>query len=514
MNCLLHWAHLVEIPMNRLLFSAAFAAALSVCLQPAQSSAQGDTARPDNPMDAATSGAVVRLGGQLMIAGKAYEYDRVLADDIGPRLTGSANYRKAADWVLSEFKRLGLEDAHQEEWEIAATWEPETWATAQILAPQEQRLHLEADGWSPSTPASGVRGNVYHLSAFTTDAAKAESASVKGAIVLVDRDTFAAAKDVQFGQMLDAVALLAQEGASALLLGEGATNNVPSMFGLTCCNGSIAPLPVGNLGSEDTLLLRRLLEHGPVEVEFRFTNRIREHVMVPNVVAEIPGTDAKDEYVVVGGHLDSWQLGTGAQDNGTGAATVIAVAEAVKASGVRPKRTMRFIVFGGEEEGLLGSVHYVQRHQGELDKCVAVLITDTGAEAPKGWITSGRDDAGQALAALRPMLAALDADGINPEGRFTFSTDHGPFLIHGVPTFLLWTGNDKYRQLHHKPSDTFDKVDHRDLNLGAAVVGMTALAFADSEKPLKHLTDAEMTDQLKKIKAYDEYQDMESHKMF
>jgi carboxypeptidase Q len=383
------------------LAAAAIAAILAHGRSTAQAAATTDATKQTQPLDAATESALVRLGGQLMLSGKAYEYDRVLADDIGPRLTGSSNYVKAADWALSEFKRLGLTNAQKEDWEIAATWEPGTWATGRILSPHEQRLHLEADGWSPSTPGGGVRGNVYHLTAFTTDAVKAESARVKGAVVLIDRDTFAAAKDVQFGQMLDAVALLAREGAGALLLGEGATNNVPSMFGLTCCNGSIAPLPVGNLGSEDSLLLRRLLDRGQVEVEFHFTNRIREHVMVPNVVAEIPGTDSNGEYVVVGGHLDSWQLATGAEDNGTGAATVIAVAEAVKTSGVRPRRTMRFIVFGGEEEGLLGSIQYVRQHESELDKCVGVFITDTGAEAPKGWITSGRDDAGDALAAAK-----------------------------------------------------------------------------------------------------------------
>jgi carboxypeptidase Q len=490
------------------------AAMVAAILFPLVSAAQSaPAAGPTATLDAATNTALVRLGGQLMLAGKAYEYDRVLADDIGPRLTGSANYRKAADWVLAEFQRLGLTNAREEEWEIGAAWEPEAWATARILSPHEQRLHLESDGWSPSTPPGGVRGGVYHLSAFTPEAAKSEAEKIRGAVVLIDRDTFSANSSTQFGQMLDAVALLASEGARGLLLGEGATNNAPSMFGLTCCNGAIAPLPVGNVGSEDTLLLRRWLERGPVEVEFRFTNRIREHAKVNNVVAEIPGTDASDEYVVIGGHLDSWQLGTGAEDNGTGVASVLAVAEAVKASGVQPKRTMRFIVFGGEEEGLLGSIHYAREHAGELDRCAGVLITDSGSEAPKGWYTFGRDDEKAALAPIKPLLDSLGAAGTTDEGRFTFATDHGPFLIHGVPSLMLWTGVDKYRLLHHKPSDTFDKVDQRDLNLGAAVVGVTALAIADAPTSLKHYSTSEMEEQLKQIKAYDEYEDMESHHM-
>ncbi len=480
----------------------------------AQTAASTGTAKPAETLDAATNAALVRLGGQLMLAGNAYEYDRVLADDIGPRLTGSPNYVKAADWALSEFKSMGLSNAHRESWEISATWEPETWATARILSPHPQRLHLESDGWSPSTPAGGVRGNVYRLSALSSDVVKAEAAKIKDAVVLVDGDTMKAGGPLLWGKATDTVALIASEGARAILLGIGATNDVPSMAGLSGNNGSLAPLPVGNVGSEDSLLLRRLLDRGPVEVEFSFTNRIREHAKINNVVAEIPGSDSSGEFVLIGGHLDSWQLGTGAEDNGTGAASVLAVAEAVKASGVQPRRTMRFVVFGGEEEGLLGSIHYVQQHAGELGKCAGVFITDTGSEPPKGWYTFGRDDENEALSALKPELESLDAAGTTDEGRFTFSTDHGPFLIHGVPSFVLWNPIEKYMLLHHKPSDTFDKVDHRDLNLGAAVVGVTALAFADAPVALKHLSPDEMKEQLKKIKSFDEYEDMESHHMF
>ena len=457
--------------------------------------------------------ALVRLGGQMMLAGKAYAYDRELADEIGPRLTGSANYNKAVDWAVAEFQRIGLSKVHREGWELGEAWEPETWATGSIVSPLEQRLHLESDGWSPSTPAGGVRGKIYYLDAITEDVVKAKASEIKDSIVLVDRNSFHDDSN-QFDKMLDALDLLPGEGARALLLGSGAVNNVPDMFGLTCCSGKLASLPVGNVGREDSLLLKRLLEHGPVEVEFSFTNRIREHVDVDNVVAEIPGSDANGEYVVVGGHLDSWQLGTGAEDNGTGAASVIAVAQGIVASGLKPRRTLRFVLFGGEEEGLLGSIRYVRAHQNELDKCAGVFITDTGSEAPKGWFVFGRADEQKALQAIAPVLEPLDAAAVSDDGRFAFATDQGPFLIHGIPSFVLWTGGEKYRNLHHKPSDTFDKVDERDLNLGAAVVGITAFAFADASTALPHLNAADVDEQLKKMKAYDEFKDMQAHHEF
>src|ERR1700761_9346107 len=134
----------------------------------------------------ASQPSLVKLAGQLLVAGKAYEYDRELADEIGPRLTGSANYVKATDWAVAEFTRLGLTQVHKEAWEIPATWEPETVATARMILPHEQRLHLESEGWSPSTPPGGVRGNVFWLQPLSADSIKANAAKIKGSIVLVD----------------------------------------------------------------------------------------------------------------------------------------------------------------------------------------------------------------------------------------------------------------------------------------------------------------------------------------
>jgi hypothetical protein len=461
--------------------------------------------------------ALVRLGGQLLVAGKAYDYDRHLADDIGGRLTGSDNYAKAATWAESEFKRLGLSNVHRESWEMAATWEPETLATAHMIKPHFQRLHLESEGWSPSTPEGGVRGSIYYLNEATTDSVKANTSHIKDTVVLIDGQSIFGAeheRPVLFGQLFDAIRMIGEEGARGLIFGIGAPNNAPSLVGNTAFTGTIANIPSGNLGLEDTLLLKRLLKDGPVEVEFSFKNRTREHVKIDNVVAEIPGSDSQGEYVIVGGHLDSWDTGTGAQDNGTGASTVLAVAAAVKAAGLTPRRTMRFILFGGEEEGLLGSIHYARDHAAELSKCVGDFVSDSGAEAPKGWYVFGRDDETRVVDSLKPVLSSMDAAGVSNDAEHIFQTDEAPFLVQGVPSYVLWTGFDKYMQLHHKPSDTFDKVDQRDLNLGAAVVGITAFAVADAQSELKHLDAAGVEDELRSLKVLEGYKDLQDHKMF
>lgn len=455
---------------------------------------------------------LIKLGGQMMVAGKAYEYDEHLADDIGPRLTGSANYVKAAKWAEAEFRQMGLKDAHGEPWTIPATWEPVS-ADAHMIEPHEQHLYLVSDGWSPSTPEGGIKGYVYYLPDLTADAVKANADKIRGKIVLLDGTSIIPHLPEGFGKIFDALDMLAGEGAKALVLGLGTTNNAPSMIGNTDFRGTLANIVTGNLGEEDTLLLKRLLEKGPVEIEFNFRNRVRRDVTVNNVVAEIPGREDNGDYVLVGGHLDSWQPGTGAQDNGTGAATVLAVAQAVMASGLQPRRTMRFVLFGGEEEGLIGSLRYARAHESDAPRCVGVFVSDSGAEAPSGWYVFGRKDEQDAIGALKPYLASLGAADTTDEGEATFETDEAPFLVEGVPAFVLWTPMVKYSSLHHKPSDTFDKVNQRDLNLGAAVVGLTSYAFADTTSELKHYSPQEVEDQLKKINALKQYKDMQDHKL-
>src|SRR5580692_1796707 len=231
---------------------------------------QSPSSATPNNLSPEEQNTLIQLGGQLLVAGKAYDYDRHLADDIGPRLTGSENYIKAASWAESEFKRLGLTNVHREAWEIPATWEPETLATARMLKPHEQRLHLESEGWSPSTPEGGVRGNVYYLKNVDPDAVKADAAHLKGAIVLIDGASISTDPEHRFGRIFDGLRMVGEEGARAVILGIGTTNNASSMVGVTGFSGTLANVPCGNLGEEDTLLLKRLLAEGPVEVEFSF----------------------------------------------------------------------------------------------------------------------------------------------------------------------------------------------------------------------------------------------------
>jgi len=463
------------------------------------------TVSPSVSQDTRT--AIRNLIGDILLNGEAYEYDRQLADTIGPRLTGSSNYMRAADWAQQHFRDLGLANVHTELWTIPATWEPES-ASGHILTPVDHTLHLYSKGWSPSTAAAGITGPVLHLPSLTAGVLDSSASKIRGSIILLDPETFGEKPSTE--QVFTGLDRLRALGPAAILT-PGDPNGA-EVLGSLNLTAAIDPIPEAQIGTEDASLLKRLLAHHPepgaVTVHFTLTNRIRENVPVPNVIAEIPGSDPalKDQVVLVGAHLDSWQPGTGAQDNGTGVATVLETARAIKAGGQPPRRTLRFVLFGGEEEGLLGSTAYVRAHLTDLPRIDAVLISDTGAQPAKGWYLMGRNDEKSALANLEPLLAGLGADATTDSTEFIFETDHAAFDVLGVPTLVLWTDTDLYFKLHHKASDTFDAVSRKDLNQGAAVTATTAYALANSPQAFApHLTPAEVQAFLKKSNNLDEY---------
>ena len=450
-----------------------------------------------------TSMQLRNLIGDTVLNGQAYEYDRQLADTIGPRLTGSANYMRAAEWAQEKFKSLGLSNVHTEDWVIPATWEPEGAAAGHITSPVNHLLHIYSIGWSPSTPKQGVSGQVVYVPSIVPAELDKQKDKLKGSIVLLDEASFG--EKPRFDQILVAIDRMRSFGITAIL-SPGGPNGTETLTSLNF-SGTIDPTPEAQIGLEDASLIKRLLDHGPVSVEFSFTNKIRKDVKVPNVVAELPGTDLASEVVIIGAHLDSWQAGTGAQDNGTGVASVLEAARAIKALNHPPRRTIRFVLFGGEEEGLLGSTAYARAHLAEIPKIDTILITDTGAQPAKGWYLMGRDDAKDAVASLKPVLSGLGADATSSDTEFIFETDHAAMDVLGVPTLVLWNDTDKYFTLHHKASDTFDSIVQKDLTQGAAVTAVTAYAIANAKAPLgKHLSPDEVQAMLKKAGNLEEYE--------
>jgi len=435
-------------------------------------------------MKAATDGLSASI-----YSGPSMSILQELTDTIGGRLTGSPAYDRAAEWAIEKFHSYGIESVRREPFTIDAGWQ-RVMASGEMLSPLARRLNVESIGWTPSTPAGGVEGPVVLLADLSPDGLQSQLSELRGKIVLLDFDKILAEGYPKALPKLEAAwTAFENAGVLAVMTSERMMNNVISAHAVLW-GTKLAPLPGAELGMEDSKLIQRELERGPVTVHLTMENRITGTMNTNNVVAEIRGRERPEEWVLIGAHLDSWDLGTGAQDNGTGAVSVLEAARVIMAAGKQPRRSIRFALWGGEEEGMQGSYAYTQAHKKELGKCIAALNTDNGAGHPKGWKVEGRSDLKEAM---QPWSEALlkSLGGGDLAMDTTYDTDHGPFVLDGIPALDLEVDMSHYFDIHHKSGDTFDKVDALDFKAGEAIVAATAWALAETEKPIARHADRE-----------------------
>jgi Zn-dependent M28 family amino/carboxypeptidase len=273
-------------------------------------------------------------------------------------------------------------------------------------------------------------------------------------------------------------AAVARDAAAVLFL---STRPRDLLYRHTITWGGLAPIPMAPVAREDGLRLARLLESktggGGVRVTLDLRNKVGGPWQAANVVAEIRGSEKPEEVVLLGAHLDAWDLGTGALDNGVNCALVTEVARAI-AAGPKPRRTVRFALFTSEETGLLGSLGYARKHRSELDGHVAVLIHDIGDGKVLGYFTNGRPELDAPVRAALAPAAKWGADAANPEA--ILGTDNFDFLLEGVPNFVAIQETDRYLPDYHASSDTFDKVDLEQARRNAATAAVAVLGFANA----------------------------------
>jgi Zn-dependent M28 family amino/carboxypeptidase len=242
--------------------------------------------------------------------------------------------------------------------------------------------------------------------------------------------------------------------------------------------GEIDCLLMVLVAREDGERIARLLAAGNlVWGDLSIPNQIGGPIKTTNVIAEIRGSEKPDEFVILGAHLDSWELGTGALDNGCNAALVVDALRAIKASGVKPRRTIRFILFSGEEQGLLGSRAYAFNHRAELDKAAGVVIYDSGTGKTTGFSVGGRKDILDQGKELIAPLAQFDVRELKTD--MEWGTDHFDFMLEGVPTFVADQQEANYLENYHAISDTYDKVDFAQLKKHVAEAAALSVELAD-----------------------------------
>jgi carboxypeptidase Q len=412
-----------------------------------------------------------------------------LADGIGGRLTGSPAYVRSTEWAVAKFHSYGIESVRLEPFTIPAGWQRGT-ASGAMLGPLSRPLNLASLGWAPSTPPGGVQGAVVIVADVAPEVLRSREAELRGKIVFLDTAKINAdGYGKAMAKMEAAWPAFQKAGVLAVILPDRERSNVLSAHdGLW--GAKLLPLPAAEVGMEDAKLIQRELERGPVTLQMTIENKTSGETTVNDVVAEIRGSERPDEWILIGAHLDSWDFGTGAQDNGTGAVSVLEIGRALMALGKAPRRSVRLALWGGEEQGLLGSYAYTQIHKKELNRCVAVLNTDNGAGHPKGWKVEGREDLKKAM---QPWSDGLlkDLDGGDLSLDTTYDTDHGPFMLQGIPALDLWVDMTHYMEIHHKSSDTLDKVDALDFKAGEAIVAVTAYAIAQNETAIARHIDHE-----------------------
>jgi carboxypeptidase Q len=422
---------------------------------------------------------------------------RRLTDEIGGRVSGSPAMQKAVGWAVAAFRAEGIE-VHTEKYTLPVTWS-EGNTRLELLGPVSFPVRLVAEGWSPPTPSGGIEANLLDIGYGTEDDFARAGRSIKGAILLVHSDIPTTWADL-FDEYLrppDIIHRALANGASAILW-MGAREHLLLYRHTNAWDGQLEKIPQAIVAREDAMRLARTaaIYPGKVRVRFVMPNNVGGPVEQENVVGEIHGYEKPDESVILAAHLDSWDLGTGALDDGCNAALVIEAARAIKATGLLPRRTIRFVLFTGEEQGNIGSREYVIAHRAELDNIRAMITFDSGNGRVTGYSLGGRRDID---AGVREILRPLESWSVNDNTYdASVGSDNFDFLLEGIPTLAANQEAANYLPNYHTASDTLDKVDLRELKLNTVIAALTAWGLADRVEPLgKRLTRAELNVLLK-----------------
>jgi carboxypeptidase Q len=414
---------------------------------------------------------------------------RELTDEIGGRVPGTLAMQRAIDWGVHMFKVAGADSVQTEEFTIPHSWaegatEMSVSATGTALDPKltqipsiHFRVRCVSIAWAP---ALAPVKHVPVVDVGNGSAAEFKKAGdISGKIVLVHSVVLKTWDDLFAEYAIAPPVITAAVHGKAKAVAFIATREHDILYRHTnSVAGEIDRIPQVLLAREDGERIGRLLASGhPVWADLSIPDRIGGSIKSANVVAEIRGSEKPDEFVILGAHLDSWELGTGALDNGCNAVMVVDALRAIKASGLKPRRSIRFILFSGEEEGLLGSRAYSTAHRPELDKAAGVIIYDSGTGKTTGFSTGGHKEV---LESAKTIIAPLRQFGLTElKTDMEWGTDHFDFMLEGVPTFVADQDEANYLENYHAVSDTYDKVDFVQLKKDVAEAAEFSFALAN-----------------------------------
>ncbi len=452
---------------------------LTIALLLAAPAAAQHTA-PSTP--AAVDPRVAALRDAALKDDLAYDIVEGLTTEVGARLAGTDAEARARTWAVAKLTALGFSNVRSEPYRMPV------WVRgaeeAEIVAPVPQKLTLTALGNSASTGTGGLTGELVVFSSYV-EFANAPAAAVKGKIVYIgntmqptqDGSSYGANGTARF----TGPALAAQKGAAAIVIRSIGTDahRLPHT-GVTDFPAGVKPIPAAALSTPDATLIERLARRGqPIRLKLLLTPKMIGERESGNVIAEVPGTDPGAGIVLVGGHLDSWDLGTGAIDDASGVAITAAAAKRIMDSGQRPRRTIRVVWFGAEEVGGFGGKAYAQRHGSE--RHATASESDFGADRVWRFETQLPESAKSVTARLASALAPLGI--VHGSGLAGDGTDIEPTVATGVAGIDLNQSGLGYFDTHHTPDDVLERVDPEQLrqNVAAWTTMLAIVANAPEE---------------------------------
>lgn len=419
------------------------------------------------------------LRDDAMQGTRAYEWVESLTTEVGPRLAGTEGEARARDWAVAKLSALGFQNVRTEPFTIQGWERGEEYAA--VTQPFPQPLSITALGGSVATGAEGIEAQVVLFDNLTA-LERAPAGTLNGKIAYVGhamRSTQDGSHYGYFGRLRRQGASIAasKEAVGLLIRSIGTDSHRMPHTGSMRYADDMPRIPAAALSNPDADQLERIARRGEsLRVSMTLTPRFTGEVPSANVIADIVGSEFPDEYVIIGGHLDAWDLATGAIDDGAGVAITLEAARRILASELKPRRTIRLIFWGAEEVGLLGGYAYRERHQAQLRQHVAGTESDFGAG--RAWQLTSRIDA-QAQPLLDLIAELVEPLGIAPGDTDAANAgpDLYPMIQAGMPGFRFVQDGQDYFDLHHTPDDTLDKIKGSDLDQNvAAFVVFTWLA--------------------------------------
>ncbi|MCH7490961.1 MAG: M20/M25/M40 family metallo-hydrolase [Gemmatimonadetes bacterium] len=450
---------------NLIVASAVIAASLTPTLARGQTIAIQYREAADRLIDAALADSA------------AYERLSLLVDTFGPRLSGSSNLESALDWILAEMERDGLENVRGEP-VMVPRWVRGN-ESVELLTPRRRMLPMTGLGGSIGTPPQGITAEVLVVDSWEELEARADEA--RGKIVLFDPDW------VNYGvtgayRRQGAIAAARAGAVASLIRSVTPYSQQTPHTGSMSYADTVPPIPHAALTAEDARMLHRMQDRGErVFVRLKMEAQTLPDAPSRNAIAEIRGRELPNEVVVLGGHIDSWDVGQGAMDDGGGSVAAWEAVRLMQRLGMRPRRTVRVVLWTNEENGLRGANAYRDRYATELAHHVLAIESDGGVFKPSGFGFSGSDAAYAIVSEVGSLLDRIEAGTINRGGG---GADIGPIMREGVPGMGLQVDGTRYFWYHHTDADTIDKLDPEEMARCVAAMAVMAYVVADLPEAL------------------------------